>query len=85
MGLSFLNKKPWHTGSIQNQEKVWLVEQKQKDLEKRQEELRKKLKEERHIEELKRLEVESGLLPASHKDRMSWLYEWGNKVQQNTT
>ncbi len=41
----------------------------------------KKLKEERQVEELKRLQVEAGLLPASHLNRMDWMYEWNNKAQ----
>jgi hypothetical protein len=27
MGLDYLNKKTWHTGSIKNMEKVWIREQ----------------------------------------------------------
>lgn len=55
MGLKYLNKKSWHPATFQNIEKVWMVEQKQKDEEKRYEDHLKKLKEEKQIEELKRL------------------------------
>ena len=27
-GLSFLSKKSWHTSNLDNQERVWLAEQK---------------------------------------------------------
>jgi hypothetical protein len=84
MGLSFLNKKSWHPGSFQNIEKVWLAEQKQKDLAKKDQERLKKLKEERHVEELKKFQVQAGLIPASALDRMDWIYEWGNKVQDKS-
>jgi hypothetical protein len=40
----------------------------------------KKLQEEKHNEELKRLQVEAGLIPKSHLERMEWMYEWGNKI-----
>eukprot|EP01016_Furgasonia_blochmanni_P057092 TRINITY_DN9853_c0_g1_i1.p1 TRINITY_DN9853_c0_g1~~TRINITY_DN9853_c0_g1_i1.p1 ORF type:complete len:601 (+),score=130.20 TRINITY_DN9853_c0_g1_i1:64-1866(+) len=85
MGLAFLNKKSWHTGSFQNIEKVWIAEQKKKENDKRTAESIKKLKEERHVEELKRLQVEAGLIPASHLNRMDWMYEWGSKATQKNT
>lgn len=82
MGLAFLNKKSWHTGSFQNIEKVWIAEQKKKDQDRRQGELLKKLKEERHLEEMKKLQVEAGLIPASHLNRMDWMYQGVNKLQE---
>ena len=54
MGLSFLNKKSWHTASFQNIEKVWIAEQKKKDEDRKQHERAKKLKEEVQAEELKK-------------------------------
>jgi len=36
---------------------------------------KKKLKEERQIEELKKLQVDAGLIPASHMQRLDWLYQ----------
>ena len=82
MGLAFLNKKSWHTGSFQNIEKVWIAEQKKKEHDRRQAELLKKLKEERHLEEMKKLQVEAGLIPASHLNRMDWMYQGANKMQE---
>jgi len=90
MGLSFLNKKPWHPGSFavrillfifiiftnfKNIEKVWIAEQKQREIERKIIENKKKLKEERQIEELKKLQIDAGLIPASHMQRLDWLYQ----------
>lgn len=36
---------------------------------------KKKLKEERQIEELKKLQIDAGLIPASHMQRLDWLYQ----------
>lgn len=55
MGLAFLNKKSWHTGSFQNIEKVWVAEQEQAEKDKKNAERAKKLKEEKQNEELKRM------------------------------
>jgi hypothetical protein len=33
------------------------------------------LAEEKNIEELKRIQVEAGLIPKSHLDRMEWMYD----------
>lgn len=82
MGLDYLNKKVWHPGSMKNIQKVWEEEQKQKEISKRNKERAKKLQEERHNEQLKRIQVEAGLIPRSHLDRMEWMYDWGNKIQQ---
>jgi len=78
MGLSFLNKKSWHTASFQNIEKVWLAEQKVKEQRRREQERQKKLKEERQIEDLKKVQVEAGLIPKSHLERMDWMYTFSN-------
>jgi hypothetical protein len=75
MGLSFLNKKIWHPGTFANIEKVWIAEQKQREAERRALENTKKLKEERQIEELKKIQVEAGLIPESQLGRMDWMYQ----------
>lgn len=77
MGLSFLNKKAFHTGSFQNIEKVWIAERHLKDAQRKAREGQKRLKEERHFEEIKRLQVEAGLIPKSHLQRLDWMYEGG--------
>ena len=78
MGLAFLNKKSWHTGSFQNIEKVWQAEQEQKEKLRKMREAQRRLKEERHYEELKKLQIEAGLLPKSHAQRLDWMYEGGS-------
>jgi hypothetical protein len=75
MGLSFLNKKIWHPGSFSNIEKVWIAEQKHKELERKAIENAKKVKEEKAIEELKKIQVEHGLIPASHLNRLDFMYQ----------
>lgn len=32
---------------------------------------------------MKRIQVEAGLIPRSHLDRMEWMYDWGSKMQQD--
>ena len=75
MGLSFLNKKIWHPGSFANIEKVWIAEQKHKELERKAIEKAKKIKEEKAIEELKKIQVANGLIPASHLNRLDFMYQ----------
>ena len=40
-------------------------------------EAQRRLKEEQHYEELKRLQVEAGLIPKSRLQRLDWMYEGG--------
>lgn len=77
MGLAFLNKKGWHTGSFQNIEKVWIAEMKDQEEKRLTQEAQRRLKEEQHYEDLKRLQVEAGLIPKSHLQRLDWMYEGG--------
>lgn len=76
MGLPFLNKKSWHTGSFKNIEQVWIAEEKHREKLKKQEELRKKLIEEKYNEDFKKLQVEAGLIPRSELDKMDWMYNF---------
>jgi hypothetical protein len=76
MGLAFLNKKGWHTGAFKNIEEVWKAEEKEKDRKKKDEELKKKLVEEKYNNELKKMQVEAGLLPKSELDKMDWMYNF---------
>lgn len=75
MGLSFLNKKSWHTGSFKNMEAVWQAREQHSEVARKKEEIRKKVIEEKYSEELKRIQVEAGLLPESALNRMSWMYD----------
>ncbi|CDJ32886.1 Arabidopsis thaliana At4g37120/C7A10_240, related [Eimeria mitis] len=51
---AFINHKPFHPGNYQNQEKVWLAEQKLKEEQKKEKELEERRREELKIEELRR-------------------------------
>ena len=70
-----MNKKVWHPGSFANIEKTWIAEQKRREQERKEIETAKKLKEERQTEELKRMQVEAGLIPESHLKRLDWIYQ----------
>lgn len=76
MGLAFLNKKGWHTGAFKNIEEVWKAEEKEKERKKRDEELKKKLIEEKYNNELKKMQVDAGLLPKTELDKMDWMYNF---------
>ena len=61
----YLNKKVWHPGSVKNIQKVWEAQQARLEVIKRQKERAKKLLDELHNTEMKRLQVEAGLIPES--------------------
>lgn len=82
MGLDYLNKKVWHPGSMKNIQKVWDAQQAELQIIKRQRQRAKKLQEDQYKQEMKKIQVEAGLIPRSHLERMDWMYDWGNKVQQ---
>lgn len=74
MALSYLNKKNWHPEKFSNIEKVFLAEQDKDDKERKQKDRINKLREEKHIEDLKRMQVEAGIIPASSLQRIEWMY-----------
>ena len=51
-GLGFLHKKGFHTGSMQNQERVWKAEQQKMAEDAKLEEIKKQIAEERQVMEL---------------------------------
>ena len=75
MGLSFLNKKIWHPGSFANMEKTWVTEQKYREVEIRAIEKAKKIKEEKVLEEMKKIQANKGLIPASQLNRLDFMYQ----------
>eukprot|EP00164_Ancoracysta_twista_P007212 GFYU01010208.1.p2 GENE.GFYU01010208.1~~GFYU01010208.1.p2 ORF type:complete len:282 (+),score=101.16 GFYU01010208.1:104-949(+) len=75
MSLAFLSKKSWHTGTIKNNEAVWIAEQNKAAEQKKIAELQKQLAEEREIEELRRMRMESGEVVKKRKERLDWMYE----------
>lgn len=63
--LDYLMKKVWHPGSMKNVKIVWDKEQEEKQLIRKAQEMKTKLEEERHHDEMRRLQVKAGLIPAS--------------------
>lgn len=81
--LQFLNKKSWHVSTIKNNEKVWLKEQQAAKEKSRMEELQKQLAEERKLEQIQRLEEQSGRLDpaqALKRRRLNWMYDHPSAV-----
>ena len=81
MGLKFLQKKKWHPLTIENLEAVWLAEQKHKEERTMLKEHNKRIEEERKDEELKRAQVQAGLIPKSELQKMTWMYDVPNVAQ----
>ncbi|CAH2058059.1 unnamed protein product [Thlaspi arvense] len=78
MGMKFLNKKGWHTGSLRNIETVWKAEQKQEAEQKKLEELRLQIVQERERSEFRALQEQAGLVP--RQERLEFLYDSGLSV-----
>ncbi|KAG7639665.1 putative CBF1-interacting co-repressor CIR domain, pre-mRNA splicing factor [Arabidopsis thaliana] len=78
MGMKFLNKKGWHTGSLRNIETVWKAEQKQEAEQKKLEELRLQILQERERSEFRALQEQAGLIP--RQERLEFLYDSGLAV-----
>lgn len=83
MALKFLNKKGWHTGSLRNIENVWKAEQKHDAEQKKLEELRKQIQEERERSEFRLLQEQAGLVP--RQERLDFLYESGLAVGKGSS
>ncbi|RKP25955.1 Pre-mRNA splicing factor-domain-containing protein, partial [Syncephalis pseudoplumigaleata] len=76
MGGGDLNlKKSWHTGTFRNQEMVWKREQEVAEENKKLEQLRKELEEERQLQELQRIQEASG--GRKRTERLEWMYAAG--------
>ncbi|KAL9688044.1 hypothetical protein QQ045_032457 [Rhodiola kirilowii] len=82
MGMKFLNKKGWHTGSLRNIENVWKAEQKHEQEQKKLEELRKQIVEERERAEFRQLQEQAGLVP--RQERLDFLYDSGLAVGKSS-
>ncbi|KAL6990577.1 hypothetical protein U1Q18_008694 [Sarracenia purpurea var. burkii] len=83
MALKFLNKKGWHTGSLRNIENVWKAEQKHETEQKKLEELRKQILEERERSEFRLLQEQAGLVPK--QERLDFLYDSGLAVGKGSS
>nr|XP_044251162.1 pre-mRNA-splicing factor CWC25 homolog [Drosophila takahashii] len=80
MGGGDLNlKKSWHPHTMKNQERVWKAEEQAKMEERKLEDLRKEINEERDREELRRLGESSGVLSnsggAAGEAKLEWMYK----------
>ena len=73
-GYGFLNKKEFHTGSFKNIGKVWQAEQRKLAAESAYTLHKKRLMEEQYEEELKKYQVNAGLIPESSLNKMDWMY-----------
>lgn len=83
MALKFLNKKGWHTGSLRNIENVWKAEQKHEAEQKKLEELRKQIQDEREQNEFRQLQEQAGLVPK--QERLEFLYDSGLAVGRSNS
>ncbi|EDW87428.1 pre-mRNA-splicing factor CWC25 homolog [Drosophila yakuba] len=80
MGGGDLNlKKSWHPHTMKNQERVWKAEEQAKMEERKLQDLRKEINEERDREELRRLGESSGVLSnnggAAGEAKLEWMYK----------
>jgi hypothetical protein len=72
-GLGFLTKKSWHTKNLDNQEKVWMAEQKKEAEGRKTKELARQIQQEREQEDLDKISGKS-----TRKDRgIDWMYTHG--------
>ncbi|KAF8377033.1 hypothetical protein HHK36_030405 [Tetracentron sinense] len=83
MALKFLNKKGWHTGSLRNIENVWKAEQKHDAEQKKLDELRKQIVEEREHAEFRLLQEQAGFVPK--QERLDFLYDSGLAVGKGSS
>ncbi|KAK9819174.1 hypothetical protein WJX81_003487 [Elliptochloris bilobata] len=79
-GLTFLNKKTWHPGRMQNQEEKWKREQAAEKEAKKLAEIRTQIEQERQNEELHQVAVSAGV--KSQADRLDWMYSGGMVAKQ---
>ncbi|KAH8374301.1 hypothetical protein KR200_006885, partial [Drosophila serrata] len=72
-------KKSWHPHTMKNQERVWKAEEQAKMEERKLQDLRKEINEERDREELRRLGESSGVLSSSGgpggEAKLEWMYK----------
>jgi hypothetical protein len=83
MGMKFLNKKGWHTGSLRNIERVWVAEEKEKEEQRKIQELKKQQDEEREKAAFRKLQEDAGLKP--RQERLDFLYESGLAVGKGSS
>jgi uncharacterized membrane protein YkoI len=74
-GLAFLNKKGFHTGTFNNQERVWKVEQQKKAEQAKLEEIKRQIAEERQVMDLQDAQMGADGKKKRKAQRVAWLYE----------
>ena len=73
-GLAFLSKKSWHVKNMNNQEKVWMAEQRKEVENSKTKELARQIQQEREQDELDAISGKK----TSHLDRgIAWMHEGG--------
>ncbi|EDW03306.1 pre-mRNA-splicing factor CWC25 homolog [Drosophila grimshawi] len=78
MGGGDLNlKKSWHPHTMKNQERVWKAEQAKQEEQRKLDDLRKEINEERDREELRRIGENSGVLAGNvgGEAKLEWMYK----------
>lgn len=60
---------------MENVKGVWLAERRVEEAEKKRTEHLKRLKEEKQIEDLKRIQVQQGIIPESSLSMIEWMYQ----------
>uniref|UniRef100_A0A1A9WKX6 CBF1-interacting co-repressor CIR N-terminal domain-containing protein n=1 Tax=Glossina brevipalpis TaxID=37001 RepID=A0A1A9WKX6_9MUSC len=75
-------KKSWHPHTLKNQEKVWKAEQAKCQEDKKVDDLRKEIQNERNREELTRLSRENGLISSVNDSdkKLEWMYKNSNEL-----
>lgn len=81
-GLSYLSKKSWHPSTFKNIEQVTMAELKQKEHERKYHDHLKKIKEEREMEDLRKLQAQNKVISESAAQRIEWMYQDRSASQQ---
>lgn len=79
--LSFLNKKTWHPSNLRNVEEVWKREQKAEAEQRKLEELKKQLDEERKKQEF--LDIAEAAGHGRTEQRLDWMYQGGMAARED--
>ena len=77
-----MSKKSWHPSTFKNIEQVTMAELKQKDQERKYHDHLKKIKEEREMEELRKLQAQNKVISESAAQRIEWMYQDRSAQQQ---
>lgn len=81
MGGGDLNlKKSWHPHTMKNQEKVWKAEQAKNEEDRKMNDLRREIMEERNREDLIKMGQSSGVLAKSDDKKLEWMYKSASEL-----